>query len=64
MSAPISGQVTALIIAGHLEAADTKPNNIGHRFIMAGSSVTFYIKPEVAKQWISVLETIAAKEDN
>ena len=55
----IRGQVTATIMAGHIEATTTKPNNIGQQVVMAGSSVHIYITPNVARQWIGVLEQIA-----
>lgn len=59
MSDKVRGQVTAAIHAGHIEATATKPNHIGQQVAMAGSGVHIYITPDVAKQWIGVLETIA-----
>ena len=55
----IPGQVSVGVIAGHIEATSTAPNSIGQQVKMAGSSVMFYIKPEVAKQWLPVITKIA-----
>jgi hypothetical protein len=60
----IVGQVQASVVAGHIEATATKPNNIGKQVAMTGSGVMFYFTPDVARQWIGVLETIAAKDSN
>ena len=55
----IRGQVTAAIIAGHIEATNTAPNKIGQQIAMAGSGVMLYITADVARQWLPVITQIA-----
>ena len=54
-----TGRAFVGIHAGDLEATTTPPTHIGQQAVMRGSGITFYFTAEVAKQWISVLETIA-----
>ena len=57
------GHISVTVQAGHIQATETAPNHIGQQITMAGASAMFYIKPDVARQWISVLETIAREDD-
>lgn len=45
--------------AGDLEATKIPATRIGKQTVMKGSGITFYFTPEVARQWITVLETIS-----
>lgn len=55
----IPGQVHATIVAGSIEATATPPSpRIGNQIVMAGTGVHIYITPDVARQWIGVLESI------
>lgn len=52
------GNISVSVLAGHIEVDVTSPNErIGQQVIM-GDDLYFHITPDVAKQWISVLETI------
>ena len=52
------------ILAGPIELADRPPNpDVGQMVLMGVSGFYFHIHPEIAKQWIPVLESIA-KESN
>jgi len=59
----VSGEITAAIQAGHIEATATKPNHIGQQLAMAGSGIHIYITPDVARQWIGVLTPIAEESN-
>ena len=52
------GHVSLSIIAGPLQPSELHPRNL-----FMGSSLCVTIQPHIARQWIGVLETIAAKED-
>lgn len=47
------------IDAEPLELADTRPNHDGARMVRMGNTTYFHITPEMARQWITVLEPIA-----
>ena len=58
------GLVSVSAIAGPLTPTAQEINpTIGKGFNM-GDNFYFHITPETARQWIGVLETIAAKESN
>lgn len=60
-SVEAEGTVGVSIVAGHITATDQPPHpRIGQQIVM-GSSHEFmlHIAPDVARQWISVLEPIA-----
>ena len=59
----IEGQAHVTILAGTIEATATPPTErIGQQFKMAGTTAPIYFTPEVARQWIAALGTIAAEE--
>ena len=56
-------RVYVSIEAGHLTPTPTPPSVLlGQQFQMDGSPVLLYITPEVAKQWLTVLKTIAGEK--
>lgn len=56
----MSGRIETTIIAGAIKSTGTPMSaRIGQQVRMPGSDALIYITPEIAKQWISVLETIA-----
>jgi hypothetical protein len=50
------------IVAGPLTLASNPIGTLGHMLKMHGGATYITITPETARQWIGVLETIAAKE--
>jgi hypothetical protein len=57
-----TGQLHLTVIAGTIEATDIEPSpNIGQQIRMPGSGVLIYITPDIARQWIGVLENITAE---
>ncbi len=51
------------ILAGPIELADRPPNpDVGQMVLMGFSGFYFHITPEIAKQWVPVLETIAGEK--
>ena len=55
-----AGRINVSIEAGHLKPTITPPSpQLGKQVEMDGSNVLLYITPEVAKQWLTVLKTIA-----
>jgi len=60
----IEGQANVSIIAGTIAATATPPSaRIGHQFKMAGTTAPIYFTPEVARQWIVALGTIAKEAE-
>lgn len=60
MIQPTDGYITATINAGHISKTSTPPSpKIGQQLQMNGATIHIYITPEVARQWVGVLETIA-----
>ena len=58
-----AGRINVSIEAGHLKPTITPPSPaLGKQVEMDGSNVLLYITPEVAKQWLTVLETIAGEK--
>jgi hypothetical protein len=57
-----TGHSYVSIHAGDLETTNTPPTHIGKLAVMKGSGITFYFTPEVAAQWVGVLQTIAEGE--
>ncbi|GAP53849.1 hypothetical protein AHiyo6_04140 [Arthrobacter sp. Hiyo6] len=56
----VFGYISASIVAGHIKATKSAAiSNIGKQVAMSGSTTMLYIKPDVARQWIGVLEQIA-----
>ena len=61
MSALTEGTVGVSIVAGHIAATDQPIHpRIGQQVFMgSGADFAFHITPDVARQWIGVLEPIA-----
>jgi hypothetical protein len=60
MSNRTTGDLSVSVIAGHIEATSQPPHpEIGQQVKMGDSRLYFHIKPDVARQWIGVLESIA-----
>ena len=61
MTALTEGTVGVSITAGHIAATDQPMHPVIGQQVSMGTDAAFmlHITPEVAKQWISVLETIA-----
>lgn len=60
MSALTEGKLSAVIHLGAISKSSTGPTRIiGQQCYMEGMSGVLYVTPEVARQWIGVLETIA-----
>jgi len=58
-----AGRINVSIEAGHLKPTITPPSPaLGKQVEMDGSNVLLYITPEVAKQWLTILETIAGEK--
>ena len=54
------GTVGVSITAGHLTPTDRQPTSIGKQLWMGkDGALAIHITPDVARQWIGVLETIA-----
>ena len=55
------GTVGVSITAGHIAATDQPPHPVIGQQLVMGTGVDFmlHITPDVAKQWIGVLQTIA-----
>lgn len=54
-----TGNVSVSVAAGHIKATSQPTNpEIGQQVSM-GDDLYFHITPEIARQWIGVLETIA-----
>ena len=48
------------ILAGPIELADRPPNpDVGQMVLMGVSGFYFHITPEIAKQWVPVIASIA-----
>ena len=60
----IEGHTHTTILAGTIEATRTPPSDhIGQQFKMAGTTAPIYFTPEVARQWIAALGTIAKETE-
>jgi len=58
-----AGRINVSIEAGYLKPTVTPPSPaLGKQVEMDGSNVLLYITPEVAKQWLAVLKTIAGEK--
>lgn len=65
MSALTEGKLSVVIHLGNIEMAGTSPTRVvGQQCHMEGLSGLIYITPEVAEQWLPVLETIANETSN
>lgn len=63
---PHLGAVSVSVIAGEIEVTNTPITltpSLGQQVVMGNSGLYFHIKPEVARQWVSVLEPIAKEND-
>lgn len=54
-----TGSVSVSVLAGHIEVAAIDPNERIGQQVRMSDDLYFHIKPDVARQWIGVLETIA-----
>ncbi|MEV8149920.1 hypothetical protein AB0O52_17465 [Arthrobacter sp. NPDC080073] len=54
-----TGSVSVSVLAGPIDVAPIASNERIGQQIRMGDDFFFHIKPDVARQWISVLETIA-----
>jgi hypothetical protein len=59
----VSGSVGVSVVAGYIEVTSTARTAVGQQVEMAGSSVYFYIRPDVAKQWLPIIEKLAAESE-
>ena len=61
MSTMPEGTVGVSITAGHIAATDQPPHPVIGQQVVMGTGVDFmlHITPDVARQWIGVLQTIA-----
>lgn len=60
MNKPAGSIINVSINAGNIEATGHSNPDSGHQLMMVGNTISFiHIKPDVARQWIGVLETIA-----
>lgn len=55
------GIVSASVIAGHIEDLGSSPDT-GHQLKMADGTLFIHIRPEIAAQWLPIIQHIAAKE--
>ena len=53
------GNVSVSVLAGHITATERPISDLIGKQVMMGDDLYFHITPEVAAQWIAVLETIA-----
>ena len=59
-----TNSLSVSIMAGPIELADRPPNpDVGQMVLMGHSGFYFHIHPEIAKQWIPVLQTIAGASE-
>ncbi|MFH5879783.1 hypothetical protein [Arthrobacter sp. NA-172] len=54
-----TGHVTVSILAGPIEATGNESESGRHQIWMANGLAFIHITPDVARQWIGVLEPIA-----
>ena len=57
------GIVTVSILAGHIQATHVKAHPLIGKQLAIGDDIHVHITPDVARQWIGVLEQIAATEE-
>jgi hypothetical protein len=50
------------VVAGDITATTQPPREDIGQQVKMGDDLYFHIKPDVARQWIGVLESIAAKD--
>lgn len=63
MTKPTEGYITAAIQAGHISKTSNPPGpKIGQQVSMAGATTYIYITPEVARQWLPVIQQIAEEK--
>lgn len=59
MSLATHGHTSVSVIAGPITPSTNHPDTI----VYMGDRLSILYTPEIARQWIQVLETIATKED-
>lgn len=58
-----NGLLNVSVLAGEIQPTQQAINPaIGKQVTMGDSGLIFHITPEIAKQWLPVLQTIAAEE--
>lgn len=58
-----TNSLSVSVLAGPIELADRGPDpKVGQMVLMGFSGFYFHITPEIAKQWLPVLETIAGEK--
>ncbi len=63
MTRESEGNLSVSITAGHIRAT-SQPQHplIGQQVAMGNGDLHFHITPEIARQWVGVLEQIVAEE--
>ena len=54
-----TGSIYVSVNAGHIKAANLPPHEIIGQQVRMGDDLYFHITPDVARQWIGVLTTVA-----